>query len=300
MGLYDRDYYRESPNRYSRTRRRGPLAGKSIVFILIAINAALFLANGLFCPQSNALTNLLMMHGVTMYHPLYWFQLLTYGFVQSPNDLMHILCNMLVLFFFGPPIERRYGSGEFLAFYLLAVLCGGLVWGFAHLGDQRAGMLGASGAVSAVVILFSINYPNVTVLLFGVIPMPAWICGIGYVVYDALGTMNGNGPIAHEVHLAGAFFALAYYFLNRRLTTIFSSVFSLPRQKNRKSKLRVVDYRFDNGTDRNEQQSNDRLGAEVDRILKKISLSGEASLSDTERATLRRASQEYQKRNREK
>ena len=288
MGLYDRDYYRESPNRYSRTRRRGPLAGKSIVFILIAINAALFLANGLFCPQSNALTNLLMMHGVTMYHPLYWFQLLTYGFVQSPNDLMHILCNMLVLFFFGPPVERKYGGAEFLIFYLVAVLVGGLVWGFLHMGASNEMMLGASGAVSAVVILFSLNYPNVQVLLFGILPMPAWVCGIGYVVYDAFGAMSGAGNIAHEVHLAGAAVALIYFFTRIRFTSLF---YGIKRRMTAEKKPKLKIWRVDETS-----PHEDRLGEEVDKILEKISRFGEASLTDSERQTLRRASREYQNR----
>lgn len=287
MGIYDRDYYRQPQNRYGRTARWSFFSGKSVVFFLILINVILFLANGLLFPETNLLTGFLCMHHWTLAKPAFWFETLTYGFVQSPNDLMHILCNMIVLFFFGPPVERKYGGAEFLIFYLVAVIVGGLVWGILHFGPSDGAMLGASGAVSAVVILFSLNYPNVQVLLFGIIPMPAWVCGIGYVVYDAFGAMNGTGPIAHEVHLAGAAVALIYFFTRIRFTSLF---YGIKRRfaADKKPKLKI--WRVD------ESPQKDRLGEEVDQILRKISRDGESSLTNAERETLRRASREYQNR----
>lgn len=288
MGLYDRDYYRQPQNRYGRSARRSFFSGKSVVFFLIAINVVLFVANGIFCSQTNLLTGILSMHAWTLLKPAFWFETLTYGFVQSPNDLMHILCNMLVLFFFGPPVERKYGGAEFLIFYLVAVLVGGLVWGFLHMGASNEMMLGASGAVSAVVILFSLNYPNVQVLLFGILPMPAWVCGIGYVVYDAFGAMSGAGNIAHEVHLAGAAVALIYFFTRIRFTSLF---YGIKRRMTAEKKPKLKIWRVDETS-----PHEDRLGEEVDKILEKISRFGEASLTDSERQTLRRASREYQNR----
>lgn len=290
MGLYDRDYYREPQNRYSgRTTRRSFFAGKSVVFFLIILNVVLYLANGLFFPETNLLTGVLSMHDWTLLRPAFWFETLTYGFVHSQSDLMHIICNMIVLFFFGPPVERKYGGAEFLIFYLLAILCGGLVWGVLHVGMTNGGMLGASGAVSAVLVLFALNYPHMQVLLFGIIPMPAWICAIGYVVYDAFGAMQGGSMVAHEVHLAGAALAVVYYFSHIRFTTLFGRV-KKAFAAEKKPKLNV--WRVDDAP-------SDSLAEEVDTILKKISRSGEASLTERERETLRRASREYQKRNRE-
>ena len=291
MGLYDRDYYRESNQNagWNTTRRRGWFAGRSVVTILIVINVALYLANGLFCPETNFLTNLLSMHGETLRYPRYWFELLTYGFVQSPEDPRHILFNMIALFFFGPPIERRYGSREFLLFYLLAIVVGGLVWGIANLGAAQAGMLGASGAISAVVILFAFCYPHAQVLVFFIIPMPVWVFGIFYVVMDAIGALGGGigGNVAHSVHLAGAGLAVVYWFSRIRLENAFSSV---SRWKKPRLKIHHVDD--------TPPQKDDPLEKEVDQILRKISRSGEASLTDAERETLRRASREYQNRKR--
>lgn len=289
MGLYDRDYYRESNGgSWSGAVRRRRF---SVVAILIMINVALYLANGLFCPESNALTDRLLMTGTTLAHPLEWYRVLTYGFVQSPEDPRHILFNMIALFFFGPPIERRYGSREFLLFYLLAIVVGGLVWGIANFGLTRTAMLGASGAISAVVILFAFCYPRAQVLVFFVIPMPVWVFGILYVVMDAVGALGGGmgGNVAHSVHLAGAGFAVAYWFSRVRLERIFSIFSGL----HKKPKLRIhPEYHFNEPV---RSTVAPKLEKEVDAILQKISRSGVESLTDAERQTLKKASEEYQK-----
>lgn len=285
MGIYDRDYYR---NDEPLNKRSGPLGifSWSAVATIITINVILFFTNGLLYPENNQLTEALLMKSGALKHPLQWYTLITYGFAHSPIGFMHILFNMLGLFMLGPPVERRYGKKEFFLFYFAALFIGGLIWGLFNL-NSNTGMLGASGAVTAVVILFILNYPHTYLYLFGVIPMPAWLAGLLFVGLDMFGAFGnhlpGSGNIAHDVHLSGAAFALIYFFAKVR----FSSIFSISHFR-RKPKIRIypadpIGFRSD-------------MEKEVDRLLRKINDHGEESLTREERQTLREASRHYQDR----
>ena len=74
-------------------------------------------------------------------------------------------------------------------------------------------MIGASGAVAGVVVLYAANFPHRTLLLFFVLPVPAWFAGVLLVVMDAYGMVRANpeDPVAYLVHLAGAAIAFTYY-----------------------------------------------------------------------------------------
>ncbi len=302
MGIYDRDYYRDEDDRgLSRVSR-----GMSVVFMLIMANVILFLVDMFLTPTGHQVTHVLAMHSETIFHPAYWFELITYGFAHDPLNYYHIFGNMLVLFFFGPPIERLYGKREFFIFYMLAVLAGGLVWGV-QTGIQshslvRAGqealhaeMLGASGAVTALVILFACNFPKAQVLLFGILPMPAWALGVLYVVMDTFGSFSGESHIAHSVHIAGAAFAALYFFTGLRF-----SRFKFPK---RRPRLKIHEPQETGSraantwsTPKSSPVPDEQIESEVDRILRKIRSTGEASLTQTERETLMYASREYQRR----
>jgi len=310
MGIYDRDYFRDDDGDGRRPRRKrngsGGLIppGWSASAILIAANVLLFFANS---ATGGALFAKMALLGVVADQPAQWYRCLTYGFAHDPNGLTHLLFNMLALFFFGPPIERRLGRGEFTFFYFAALLVGGVVWSVGNVG-ANAVCLGASGAISAVVLLFAFYYPHAQILIFGIIPTPAWLAGALFVVYDALGARSGVGNIAHDVHLAGAAFALVYY-----LAGVNFSELAVGKGRNRKSLKRwlekrerarkdaasgpsTIPFKRDDAKKAAEEIAFEKLEAEVDRLLLKISESGEESLTEAERETLRRASREYQKR----
>jgi membrane associated rhomboid family serine protease len=158
------------------------------------------------------------------------WQLLTAGFAHAPlgshRSIMHIFANMLGLFMFGPPLESRYGSKEFLRFYLLAIVTANLVWVLVETAsrEQSPGgptrLLGASGAIAALVILFVMNYPHQRVYL---IPfpaaIPAWVLGILIVSGDLVGSLHrgADSSVAYVVHLAGAAMGFLYFRLGIRL-----------------------------------------------------------------------------------
>jgi membrane associated rhomboid family serine protease len=294
MGIYDRDYYQAQRPGIS---IRGP---RSVVGWLILINAAVFIADGLLTPSGSSITinGLLAARGDTLVKPWLWWQFLTYGFAHSSWPFyVHIVCNMIGLWFFGPEIEEKYGSKEFLRLYLTMIVLGGVIWSATSMaqgpGDNLR-LVGASGAVTGIVLLFTLNYPRRTILLFFVLPVPAWVLGIVIVATNVFGDRGpaGDNTIAYGVHLTGIAFALAYHYFHWNLGRLVEGRFSLAWLK-RRPRLRVHDP---DGFDSGDRQDRDDATAEEDRILEKIHREGIDSLTRQERRTLEAASRRYRNR----
>ena len=115
--------------------------------------------------------------------------------------------------------------------------------------------------------------------------MPIWLLAVFWLGGDIYGAMLKHDNVAYSVHLAGAALAYLYYRTRWQLGRLIPQRWSLSALKPR-PRLRV----HDPGAEQ------DDLGAEVDRILKKISQSGEDSLTRKERRTLQRASEKYKQR----
>ena len=281
MGFYDRDYQRggDYEERQPGFHLGAPTTlTTKLVIVTFVIYVGQFLTN-------QWLTAVGMLQPDWWRHPWQIYQLLTYGFLHSPTDLKHIAFNMLGLWVFGRDVEARYGQREYLAFYLAGIVVAGLVWTLAEIPVGGAGpMFGASGGVSAVVILFAMNFPYRTVLFMFVIPMPMWVLAVLLVAMDAFGAVSRAGTVAFTAHLGGAAFGFLYYKSRMRLARW------LPRQDwltrlRPKPKLRV------HAPDEHEDTD-----SEVDEILKKIQDHGQGSLTRRERRILEQASREYQKR----
>jgi membrane associated rhomboid family serine protease len=288
LGIYDRDYYR--PQQRSGFSFRTP---SSVVVTLIVVNAAIWLVDGF---TGGRLSHLMATRVGTLTHPWLWWQFLTAGFAHDPRNIVHLLGNMFVLYFLGRSVEERYGSAEFLRFYLVTLVFANVAW--AAIGNLTgepafAGVIGASGAITGVLVLFAFNFPNVTILAFFVFPMPAWLFGVLVEAYDLYGALHGNrdSNVAYVVHIAGAAFAALYYQAGWNFGRLG---FRLPLPTSpfgKKPRLRVV-----NPPNEQSREPESDLTKEVDRILAKISSEGEASLTPQERRTLESASREYQRR----
>jgi len=225
MGLYDRDYARDDEER-PRAALRGP---QTMVTTLLIANAVIYLLDVFvfvdeqaFGAQRHLLSEWMSMYVGSLLKPWFWWQALTSGFVHDPGDVFHIVLNMFGLWMFGRDIERRYGRREFLRIYLVAIVISSFAWAvFGAVVLQYGPMmhcLGASGAVSAIVILWVLHNPKATVLFMFVIPMPAWMLGALWVGLDMVGGFSGEGNVAHSAHLAGmAFAALYFWYRGRRL-----------------------------------------------------------------------------------
>lgn len=126
----------------------------------------------------------------------------------------HIALNSIVLYFFGPPVERRLGSRRFAALFVVTGVIAGLAQiGVALvMGAAGVGVLGASGAIMAVMGVLTVLNPSLRVYLYFIIPMPLWVLTFGFAlfsVFAGFGTVGGGG-VAHWAHLAGLVAGLAY------------------------------------------------------------------------------------------
>jgi membrane associated rhomboid family serine protease len=285
MGLYDRDYYHEQE--FQPVMRWD---SRSIVSLLIIINVVVFVANFL-SGSANPVNKLLCLASPDhLKQPWQWYRLLTNGFVHA--SLPHIFLNLLSLFFLGPTVEAKYGRGEFLRIFLIAILGCSLIWLLRHSlsGSKPMFLVGASGAITAVTMLFVLNFPHSTLSLWGVVPVKAWVVGVMLIVFNLLGNssiqFNGVKNVAYDVHLLGAAFAAIYFYGKLNFESLGSLGASIGKLFKGKPNLKIhqpEDGQAESGIDPNMQ-------AEADRILEKIHREGQDSLSAKERKLLEKYS----------
>ncbi len=142
--------------------------------------------------------------------------------VFSHSMLLHIFLNMFVLFNFGIIVENYLGQWRFFIFYLVAGMSGSLMHTIVCafiLNQPNVMALGASGAISGVLILFALLNPKEIIFLFGIIPLPAIWAAILFMGIDAYGLFNQArgvmSPIGYGAHLGGAMVGIIYYFVIR-------------------------------------------------------------------------------------
>jgi len=120
-------------------------------------------------------------------------------FLHAPG-ISHILFNMLALFMFGPPLERRLGGYRFLGLYFAGGIGGALL----SLAQPNVSIIGASAATFAVSLGFARYWPDSLILIWGLIPVKAWVM-VGLMTLLALFGAGGIGErgVAHLAHLGG-------------------------------------------------------------------------------------------------
>jgi membrane associated rhomboid family serine protease len=292
MGLYDRGYYQSDQD----LDLRPGWNQQSAVSQLIILNVIVFVVNLLFGNVSTGnqgtVNDALALQADTLWKPWTWYKTLTYAFAHSSRDISHIFFNMLSLYFMGRSVEMRYGRREFLKIYFLAALfCGVVTMVVRGLSPESVTVLGASGAILCISMLFVYNFPNATVY-FIVFPMPAWVLGVIFVLTNFFS--NPGTGVAYDVHLLGILFATLYFFLGwnfSRLQDPMQGVDSIQRWwKRRKFKVHAQN---------DPMASDEELEArEADRILEKIHASGKDSLTSREKKFLEKYSQSVRNKKR--
>jgi len=267
------------------------------VITLIIANVAVWVLNLLANDQFN---KMLALNGALPERLWEVWKLVTYGFAHAFQSPWHLAFNMLAIFFFGRAVEQVLGRAEFYRFYFASIVVAGLAWVVSvnffsgGIPPEKTNLIGASGGVMAVLAVFVWYFPRQEVLIWGVLPVPAWALGILYFVSDLQGAANGGGNVAHVAHLGGAVFGLLYAWRGWSLTGL-ADVGSRLRQMRRRFKVVRPDDDVHSGPDDEDEVS---LQAKVDAILEKISRSGESSLTRDERDTLTRASRRFKGRSR--
>jgi membrane associated rhomboid family serine protease len=282
MGLYDRDYAQADSRRQyfhsSQLRFNWPRITPVVKWLLIA-NVAVF-ALGALLPGLGGIQGALIQwfaidarSWLTAIQP---WRLVSYQFLHG--GLLHLLLNMMVLFFLGPTLEKHWGSRRFLGFYLGCGISGGLLYlALVTIGVMGgAPLLGASGAILGVLAACAILFPQFIVFIF-VFPVPIRIFAVAmtllYLVNIVQGGWNAGGDAAH---LGGMAAGAAYIFL-------------LPKWDRLKLRLHTQSWekRMEEGR---------KLRIEVDRILAKVHRFGLHSLTAGEKRILKKATQEELRR----
>lgn len=129
-------------------------------------------------------------------------RMLTSGFLHA--DIGHLLFNMITLFFFAPVVILYLGSWVFLMIYLASLLFGSLLTFVLHKNDYNYRAIGASGAVTGILYSAILLRPDMMLGIFFVIPMPAYVFGILYLLYSIYGMKAKNDSIGHTAHFGGA------------------------------------------------------------------------------------------------
>lgn len=118
-------------------------------------------------------------------------------------DMQHLLFNMVSLYFFAGSVVAYIGVGGFLAVYIGSLMVGNLLSLYFHKNEYHYSAVGASGAVSGIIYSAILFRPDMSLYMF-FIPIPAYLFGIGYLLYSIYGMKNRIGNIGHDAHFGGA------------------------------------------------------------------------------------------------
>jgi membrane associated rhomboid family serine protease len=294
---------------FTRRYKQGTVVTK-LLFVNVGVFLVLrltLLVLGMFKVEANTIMQFLQMPSDL--HDLLWkpWTIFTYMFVHL--DLMHILFNMLWLYFFGGMFLRWFGTRQFNGLYILGGLFGALFFGLfynllpAYQGID-ASLIGASASILALGIAVAVYRPDepVSLFLFGTIKLK-WLA-IVMVVMDVL-SLNGNNAGGSLAHLGGAVGGLIYGLSLRRnmdptrwLNPFMDFVSNLfrPRQRMKVTYQRARNEKANKASDI-DQEFRDRKKAEADRldeILDKIKKSGYDSLTSQEKKSLFESSRNTQ------
>ncbi len=187
---------------------------------LIVANVAVFFVTFYLNPVVNGIS---LFYWLSLVPPLvshgYVWQFVTYMFVHA--SFSHLFFNMFAILMFGITLERAIGSREFLLFYFLTGTLSGITSYLVSIfsGQTNVVMMGASGAIYALLFLTSVMFPTARILLFFIIPLKMPFAVILYIVIEVVSqVLDLGGGIAHYIHLSGIVFAWIYCMLRFRIS----------------------------------------------------------------------------------
>lgn len=287
MGFENREYYREGDSLQSSDGR--------LTKWLIAANVLFFFAQLIVKFDGHSVaTEWLRLDWQEVWNNGQVWRVVTYAFAHEPTHILNLLLNLLMLYSFGPTVERLYHSGEYLLIYLGGILataalhlaCNSLIGVQTHL-------MGATGAVFTICVLFAMHFPKQVVSL-GIAEVETRLFILILVAFDLLiistvAITNGTmAEVTRAAHLGGALFAWIYFRQQWKLSSLFladrwARYF---RDRARRRLLRVQPVPPESG----------ELEIELDRVLQKIHTQGQASLTAAEQKTLQYASERFKRR----
>jgi membrane associated rhomboid family serine protease len=283
MSFYNSYQQRGYDSQYIRPRFRFSGAIKNIIIanIVVFLIMYVFRTERFFLYYFGLVPRLVWSKG-------YVWQLFTYMFIHG--GFAHIFWNMFVLWMFGMELEATWGSREFYKYYFLTGTASGIIT-FLFSLNSGIPVVGASGAIYALLVAFALINPNRLIYFYFLIPIKAkyFVLIMGVITFIS-SFSPGTSQISHLTHLGG----LVVGFLYLRRSFIFG-----------KMRIRLPKIRFINPfknfirkakkspePPRDDRYNTDQtLREEVDRLLDKINRQGYQSLTEQERQTLYLASE---------
>jgi membrane associated rhomboid family serine protease len=120
-------------------------------------------------------------------------------------DIGHLFFNMFTLYMFAPVVTNYLDNFSFVLIYAGSLIFGSLLTLLFHKDDYSYRAVGASGAVTGILYSAILLQPDMSLYLFFIpIPIPAYIFGIGYLLYSIYGMKAKNDNIGHTAHFGGA------------------------------------------------------------------------------------------------
>jgi membrane associated rhomboid family serine protease len=240
------------------------------------------------------------------------WQLLTATFLHSQQYPLHLVFNMLFLWMVGREMESMYGSRDFVAMYLGAAIFSTFCWAaadYAQHGGRGVPMIGASGAVLAVVVLYTLYYPRREVLLFFVLPVEMWLLLVVYLFIQAWRFLQG-GDTSEAVasHLSGAAFGYLYKTFDLRWSRLSWKRARRPRLRVVSPEPREKSVSRPSGPTWSPESATaskpsttavlpeEQLDERLDEVLAKIAREGRSGLTEDENRILQEASQRARNR----
>jgi membrane associated rhomboid family serine protease len=185
----------------------------SITVILIAINVIV----SLYALSNQSVLQRWMMNPYRIDKNKEYYRFLTSGLIHA--DYMHLLFNMITLYYFGGMVESYYayifpgitGSVLYILLYFVGMVVADIPSFLKHRNHPAFNALGASGAVSAVLFAGILFQPMMGIgIMFIPIPIPGFIFGLLYLAYSYFQGRRGNDNIGHDAHFFGAVFGIVF------------------------------------------------------------------------------------------
>lgn len=130
-------------------------------------------------------------------------RMVTSGFLHV--DFAHLFLNMFTLYFFADVVINWFGPVKFLIIYAISLVAGSLLALFFHKDEPYYSAVGASGAVTGILYAAILLQPDMDLMIMFIpIAIPAYILGIGYMIYSIYGMKTRIGNIGHTAHFGGA------------------------------------------------------------------------------------------------
>jgi membrane associated rhomboid family serine protease len=275
MGIYDRDYQKDSYSRREYFMSGGPFSNlpPATRYILI-INIFVFLLS-IIPGLSTRIYSLFSVFPSSYINMAQVWRLITYQFLHG--DPLHIFFNMLVLYYIGQMMEGLWGTRAFLRFYLISGAAGGVVYTLLVLLGilPPFPLVGASGAIYGLIAAYAVLYPNSTVYWFFFLPMRTMTLLFVTIVLSVIFLLAGRNAGGEAAHLTGIAVGVFYVSVRPRLIH-----WRMVRSK---------------GLWQQKLEQEQRFASEVDRILDKVHQTGIGSLTRKEKETLREATRREQK-----